>query len=147
MTNISVTTRVVVDITHRHLSLLSLQKNKQLDEYMQLLVNSYNPAAAEGLMCRDTLSVGWDGRVFDCDFNQQLEIGMAPQGSGRTHTSVFDLQASFKTAFFCRFRFWSALIRTGLGLHGCVWGCLHGGDLQQRLEMGPAPIVPFCAYP
>jgi hypothetical protein len=61
---------------------------------MQLLVSSYNPMAAENLMCRDTLSVGWDGRVYDCDFNQQLEIGMAPPGGGRSHTSVFDLQVS-----------------------------------------------------
>ena len=35
---------------------------ERLGEYMQLLVDSFNPAAAEGLMCRDTLSVGWDGR-------------------------------------------------------------------------------------
>ncbi|KAF5829463.1 Fe-S oxidoreductase [Dunaliella salina] len=69
-----------------------LVKSKKLDEYMQLLLDNYNPAAAEGLMCRDTLSVGWDGRVYDCDFNQQLEIGMASPGSGRTHTSVFDLE-------------------------------------------------------
>jgi len=61
---------------------------------MQLLLDSYNPAAAEGLMCRDTLSVGWDGRVYDCDFNQQLEIGMAPPSSGRAHTTVFDLEVS-----------------------------------------------------
>ena len=42
----------------------------------QLLVNSFNPAAAEGVMCRDTVSVGWDGRLYDCDFNQQLALGM-----------------------------------------------------------------------
>ena len=34
----------------------------KLEEYMQLLVDAFNPAAAEGLMCRDTISVGWDGR-------------------------------------------------------------------------------------
>lgn len=34
----------------------------KLEEYMQLLVDSFNPAAAEGIMCRDTISVGWDGR-------------------------------------------------------------------------------------
>ena len=51
----------------------------------QLLVNSFNPAAAEGVMCRDTVSVGWDGRLYDCDFNQQLALGMrcAP-AAGRT---------------------------------------------------------------
>ena len=43
---------------------------------VQLLVGSFNVGAAEGLMCRDTISVGWDGRVYDCDFNQQLELGL-----------------------------------------------------------------------
>ena len=43
---------------------------------VQLLVNSFNPAAAEGVMCRDTVSVGWDGRLYDCDFNQQLALGL-----------------------------------------------------------------------
>eukprot|EP00983_Pelagomonas_calceolata_P103063 1158876-Pelagomonas_calceolata.AAC.9 len=80
---------------------------------MQLLLDSYNPAAAEGLMCRDTLSVGWDGRVYDCDFNQQLEIGMAPPGSGRTHTSVFDLEVSWGGWSRCG---WSRGMRMGLEL-------------------------------
>jgi radical SAM/Cys-rich protein len=48
-------------------------------QYMQKLVDSYNPAAVDGLMCRTTLSVGWDGRLYDCDFNQMLELGIAPQ--------------------------------------------------------------------
>lgn len=39
-------------------------------------MNSFNPAAAEGVMCRDTVSVGWDGRLYDCDFNQQLALGL-----------------------------------------------------------------------
>lgn len=53
-----------------------LQREKGLEAYMELLVNSFNVAAADGVMCRDTVSVGWDGRLYDCDFNQQLEIGM-----------------------------------------------------------------------
>ena len=43
---------------------------------LQLLVDSFNVAAADGVMCRDTVNVGWDGRLFDCDFNQQLDMGM-----------------------------------------------------------------------
>ena len=43
---------------------------------VQLLVNNYNAATVDGLMCRDTLSVGWDGRLYDCDFNQQLELSL-----------------------------------------------------------------------
>lgn len=43
-------------------------------EYMDLLVGSFNPSAAPEVMCRDLVSVGWDGRLFDCDFNQMLEL-------------------------------------------------------------------------
>lgn len=42
--------------------------------YMTRLVNAFNPAAAASVMCRNTLSVGWDGRLFDCDFNQMLDL-------------------------------------------------------------------------
>ena len=44
------------------------------EEYMQELVYAYNPAAAEGVMCRNIISVGWDGYLYDCDFNQMLEL-------------------------------------------------------------------------
>eukprot|EP00803_Ostreobium_quekettii_P008975 evm.model.scf_437EXC.12 EVM.evm.TU.scf_437EXC.12 scf_437EXC:70457-70807(-) len=57
-----------------------LIRRGKLDEYMQLLLDNFNPAAAEGLMCRDTVNVGWDGRIYDCDFNQQLEIGAMRHG-------------------------------------------------------------------
>jgi MoaA/NifB/PqqE/SkfB family radical SAM enzyme len=39
---------------------------------VQLLIEAFNPTAVAGLMCRNTLSVGWRGEVYDCDFNQQL---------------------------------------------------------------------------
>ncbi len=51
-----------------------LRHNNKLDEYMELLVNAFNPATIDGLMCRNTLSVGWRGEVYDCDFNQQLDM-------------------------------------------------------------------------
>jgi radical SAM/Cys-rich protein len=51
-----------------------LEASGNLESYMELLVNAFNPATIEGLMCRNTLSVSWDGRVFDCDFNQMLEL-------------------------------------------------------------------------
>lgn len=51
-----------------------LEASENLDGYMELLVNAFNPATVQGLMCRNTLSVSWDGRVFDCDFNQMLEL-------------------------------------------------------------------------
>jgi len=43
-------------------------------EYMQKLIEAYNPAAAAGVMCRTMLSVDWRGRLYDCDFNQMLEL-------------------------------------------------------------------------
>ena len=49
-----------------------LRRNKKLGEYMQLLIRVFNPATVSGLMCRNTISVGWRGEVYDCDFNQQL---------------------------------------------------------------------------
>jgi radical SAM/Cys-rich protein len=53
--------------------------NGRYDEYMEKLVAAYNPAAAAGVMCRTTLSVGWDGRLYDCDFNQMLDLGLMPE--------------------------------------------------------------------
>ena len=44
------------------------------ENYMEKLVNSYNPVAAANVMCRNTVSVGWDGYLYDCDFNQMLEL-------------------------------------------------------------------------
>ncbi len=51
-----------------------LRNNNQLGQYMDLLIESFNPAAVGGLMCRDTLNVSWTGEVFDCDFNQMLKM-------------------------------------------------------------------------
>jgi radical SAM/Cys-rich protein len=51
-----------------------LRHNNQLDEYMELLANSFNAGTVGGLMCRNMLSVGWRGEVYDCDFNQQLDM-------------------------------------------------------------------------
>jgi radical SAM/Cys-rich protein len=49
-----------------------LKHSGKLGAYMELLVEGFNPASIAGLMCRNTLSVGWRGEVYDCDFNQQL---------------------------------------------------------------------------
>jgi radical SAM/Cys-rich protein len=49
-----------------------LRRNNKLDDYMRLLIDAFNPATISGLMCRNTISVGWRGEVYDCDFNQQL---------------------------------------------------------------------------
>jgi radical SAM/Cys-rich protein len=49
-----------------------LKHSGKLDAYMELLIAAFNPASVAGLMCQNTLSVGWQGEVYDCDFNQQL---------------------------------------------------------------------------
>lgn len=51
-----------------------LRDSGNLEQYMQKLLDAFNPAAVAGLMCRNTLSIGWDGRLYDCDFNQMLEL-------------------------------------------------------------------------
>src|SRR6058998_775542 len=57
-----------------------LRHNGKLEEYIQLLIDAFNPATIGGLMCRNTISVGWRGEVYDCDFNQQLDMQW---GNGR----------------------------------------------------------------
>jgi len=56
--------------------------------YMSLLVNHFNPATVDGLMCRSLVSVGWEGRLYDCDFNQMLEI---PLGDSVAST-IWDIE-------------------------------------------------------
>jgi radical SAM/Cys-rich protein len=60
-----------------------------LETYMERLVAAFNPAAVSGLMCRSTLSVGWDGQLYDCDFNQMLDLAVEP-GAPR-HIRDFEL--------------------------------------------------------
>ncbi|MBZ5592595.1 MAG: arsenosugar biosynthesis radical SAM protein ArsS [Acidobacteriia bacterium] len=58
--------------------------------YMEKLIRAYNPAAASGVMCRYTLSVGWDGTLYDCDFNQMLDLPVgygAPAHVGDFHAA------------------------------------------------------------
>ncbi len=60
------------------------------NDYMEKLVNAYNPLAAANVMCRNTISIGWDGYIFDCDFNQMLDLKVAAKGQ---HLSEFNLEA------------------------------------------------------
>ena len=55
-----------------------LEQKGQTAAYLTRLVQAFNPAAAAGVMCRTTLSVGWDGTLYDCDFNQMLELPLEP---------------------------------------------------------------------
>lgn len=57
------------------------------EDYMTELANAFNPVAAENVMCRNTISVGWDGYLYDCDFNQMLDLKV----KAKNHISEFDL--------------------------------------------------------
>ena len=95
-----------------------LARTGKLQSYMGLLVNHFNPGTVEDLMCRSMVSVGWDGQIYDCDFNQMMEIN-AP---GKK--TVWDV-ASFDA-------FAGARIATAGHCYGCTAGsgssC--GGSLQ-----------------
>jgi len=60
------------------------------DAYMEKLVNAFNPSAAADVMCRNTISISWDGFLYDCDFNQMLDLKI--QNGQPAHLSNFDLE-------------------------------------------------------
>ena len=83
---------------HRLLTLTNMPIRRFADQlaragqhaaYMGLLVNHFNPAAAEQVMCRTLVSVGWDGALYDCDFNQMLELPL-PAGRSLADLASFD---------------------------------------------------------
>jgi radical SAM/Cys-rich protein len=86
-----------------------LVKTDNLAGYMQRLLDAYNPSAAANVMCRNTVSVGWDGTLYDCDFNQMLE--MPVQSTTRPHIREFDADALAQRT-----------IRTGQHCFGCTAG-------------------------
>jgi radical SAM/Cys-rich protein len=65
-----------------------LAESGNLAAYMERLVTAFNPSTLPGVMCRDTLSVGWDGRLYDCDFNQMLDLQVETASS--RHIRDFD---------------------------------------------------------
>jgi radical SAM/Cys-rich protein len=81
--------------------------------YMRKLVNAFNPATVDGLMCRNLVSVDWQGNLYDCDFNQMLNIAVEycqrpfaePHSSGSATIFNFDLNKlkhrAIKTANHC----------------------------------------------
>ena len=61
------------------------------EKYMEKLVTAYNPVAAANVMCRNTISVGWDGYLYDCDFNQMLDLKLAGTGNHIAHFNTQQL--------------------------------------------------------
>ena len=89
-----------------------LRKQGKSEEYMTLLANSFNPATVDGLMCRTTLSVGWSGEIYDCDFNQML--GMQLRDSENRGVFLWDIVPE---------KLYSQNIMTGKHCLACTAGC------------------------
>jgi radical SAM/Cys-rich protein len=90
-----------------------LRRWGRAEEYMALLVNHFNLATVPGLMCRSLVSVGYDGRLYDCDFNQMLDIPAGAAQQGRVLT-VWDIRNLDELA--------GAPIATGAHCFGCTAG-------------------------
>jgi radical SAM/Cys-rich protein len=98
-----------------------LARQGDYQRYMSLLVNHFNPATIDALMCRSLVSVGWGGRLYDCDFNQMLEIPLTSSGVPATIDDIdtFDGLAD-------------APIATGAHCFGCTAGA--GSSCSGALE-------------
>ena len=84
------------------------------DEYMGLLVNHFNPHTVPGLMCRSLVSVGWDGTLYDCDFNQMLELPIAAHNGARRPLTLWSIRSFDQLA--------GAKIATASHCFGCTAG-------------------------
>jgi radical SAM/Cys-rich protein len=92
-----------------------LEEKGQTAQYLERLLTAFNPGTIAGLMCRNTLSVSWDGYLYDCDFNQQLDMKMELPARGQPHVSEFSLEAWL-----------SHDIRTARHCYGCTAGAGSG---------------------
>ncbi|MBI1349222.1 radical SAM/Cys-rich domain protein [bacterium] len=95
-----------------------LLRQDRLVEYMDKLVDAFNPATLPSLMCRNTLSVDWTGRLFDCDFNQMLDLPVLNPAAA----TIFDLATQTIKG---------RPIHTGRHCFGCTAG--HGSSCQGGL--------------
>lgn len=86
-----------------------LIRSDNLEDYMKKLVNAFNPATVNGLMCRTILSVGWDGTLYDCDFNQMLDLGIGLQYP----RTIFDASVEILA---------NRVIQIGQHCYGCTAG-------------------------
>jgi radical SAM/Cys-rich protein len=96
----------------RHLEWL--ERSGNLERYLQTLVDAFNPLAARSVMCRTMVSVGWDGRLYDCDFNQMLELEVGDARESRPvprHLRDFDPELLA-----------TRIVRTGRHCFGCTAG-------------------------
>jgi radical SAM/Cys-rich protein len=106
-----------------------LHRRNELDEYMDLLVRNFNPATVGGLMCSNTMSVSWNGSIHDCDFNQQLAMGI--DDCNKPGLTVFDLSHPDEISQFP--------VATGEHCFGCTAGS--GSSCQGATEDGGSPLA------
>ena len=76
-----------------------LEREGRLERYMELLVESFNPHAAAEVMCRDLISISWDGALYDCDFNQMVELKLRGEGCTVWDIESFDRVSEIGIAF------------------------------------------------
>lgn len=103
---------------NRYLDYLLVSGN--YEQYMEKLINAFNPAAAANVMCRNTLSIGWDGYLYDCDFNQMLDLKIAC--AGKQHISQFDLEAFNKRDIIVKQHCYGCTAGSGSSCGGAVAG-------------------------
>ena len=99
-----------------------LRHNGKYDSYLTLLREAFNPATVDGLMCRDTINVSWRGEVYDCDFNQMLDL---PLGASRARTYLWDIDPH---------NLENSVIATGEHCFGCTAGS--GSSCSGALQPG-----------
>lgn len=73
-----------------------LVRTRNLDKYVDKLACAFNPATLDTIMCKRLVSVGWDGKLYDCDFNQVL--GLTLSSGAPAHIRDFDLSALVQRA-------------------------------------------------
>jgi radical SAM/Cys-rich protein len=89
-----------------------LKLRGEYDNYMKLLRDNFNHATLDQLMCRNLISVGWEGSIYDCDFNQMLDLAMTDAGGKRLHISSLALEQVL-----------SPPIMVGDHCYACTAGC------------------------
>jgi len=71
----------------------SLINSGEYTKYMELLVNNFNAATLSEVMCRNLISISWDGKLYDCDFNQMLDIPAAATKNGSENLTIWDIDS------------------------------------------------------
>jgi radical SAM/Cys-rich protein len=91
---------------------MHLKLRGEYDRYMELLESSFNAATLDHVMCRDLVSIGWDGSVYDCDFNQMLDLPLADADGARSNIASLNPEQLLRRS-----------IQVGDHCYACTAGC------------------------